>query len=265
MQNDQPYNFANYAYKNFDFQGKYIPNDLPARGFPITGLKDPKFRNYTYAKNMVLMWDAIHSFVTEMIAISYHTDADVAKDQPIKAWCHEIQSPTGGQIPTFPAIKTIAALVDAITMCIHIASPQHTAVNYLQNYYQAFVINKPAALCSPMPTTLGALQAYKEQDLVKALPINRQREWLLSAHIPHLLSFRVANENNLINYALSLWNLYMKKTGKGEPEVKAAAAKFYSDLRNLIGVFDENSKGMTEGTIPYNVMDPNSTAISILI
>lgn len=200
-----------------------------------------------------------------MIAISYHTDADVANDKPIQAWSHEIRSPTAGQIPTFPEIKTILALVDAITMCIHIASPQHTAVNYLQNFYQAFVINKPAALCAAMPANLEALQAYKEQDLVKALPINRQREWLLSSHVPHLLSFRVADENNLINYALSLWNLYKKKTGKGEPEVKAAAEKLYTDLRKLIGVFEENSKGMSEGTIPYNVMDPNSTAISILI
>lgn len=200
-----------------------------------------------------------------MIAINYHTDADVANDAPIQAWSHEIRSPTGGQISTFPEIKTIPALVDAITMCIHIASPQHTAVNYTQNYYQAFVINKPAALCAPMPNSLEALQAFKEQDLVNALPINRQREWLLSAHIPHLLSYRVAGENNLITYAVSLWNLYMKKTGKGEPEVKAAAEKLYTDLRNLIGVFQENSDNMTEGSIPYNVMDPSTTAVSILL
>lgn len=200
-----------------------------------------------------------------MIAISYHTDADVAKDDPIQAWSHEVRSPTGAQIPTFPEIKTIAALVDAITMCIHIASPQHTAVNYLQNYYQAFVINKPAALYVPMPTSLEALQAYKESDLVKALPINRQREWLLSAHIPHLLSYRVADEYNIINYAHSLWCVYNKKKGPGEPAVKAAAEKLYKDLKEMTAIFDQNSKDMTEGSIPYNVLDPGSTAVSILI
>lgn len=67
MQNDQPYNFTMHAFKNFDFQGKYIPNDLPARGFPISELKDPKFRNYAYAKNMVLMWEAIRSFVSSTL------------------------------------------------------------------------------------------------------------------------------------------------------------------------------------------------------
>lgn len=55
MQNEQPYNFTWHAFRNFDFQGKYIPNDLPARGFPISELNDPKFKNYAYAKNMVLV------------------------------------------------------------------------------------------------------------------------------------------------------------------------------------------------------------------
>ena len=53
--------------------------------------------------------------------------------------------------------------------------------------------------------------------------------------------------------------------GPREQEVKAAAEKFYEDLRHLIGVFERNSQGMTKGSILYNVMDPGSTAVSILI
>ena len=263
--NEKLYGFLKNAFQNFDFQGKYIPNDLPARGFPLEELNKPKFKNYAYGKNMILMWNAIHTFVSSMIAITYKSDSQVATDAPIQAWYQEIRSPTAGQMPSFPTITTIPALIDAITMCIHIASPQHTAVNYLQDFYQAFVINKPPSLLSPPPTSLSALQSYREPDLTKALPIGHQRLWLLSAHIPHLLSFKVADENNLINYALSLWNLYRKKMGPGEQEVKAAAGKFYEDLRGLIGVFERNSEEMTGGTIPYNVMDPNSTAVSILI
>jgi hypothetical protein len=265
--NDNLYDFLKHAYKSFDFQKQYIPNDLPARGFPLSELNTPKFKNYAYAKDMNLMWNSIHKFIASMVALSYKTDDQVAKDAPIQAWCKEIRSPTGGQLPTFPVITTIPALVDAITMCIHIASPQHTAVNYLQNFYQAFVINKPASLCAPPPTSLAHLLSYKEHDLVQALPIGPQwqRLWLLSSHIPHLLSFRVAEENNLINYALSLWNLYKKKNGPGEQEIKAIAEAFYEDLRDLVGVFEDNSRGMTPGSVPYNVLDPNSTAISILI
>ena len=263
---NQAYDFIRHAFDRFDFKGRYVPNDLKARGFPIEELDSPRFKNYAFGRNMILMWNAIRKFVAAMIDLTaLKDDAAVAADEPIKAWCSEIQRKDAGQIPSFPTIKTTAELVDAITMCIHIAAPQHTAVNYLQNFYQAFVINRPAALYTPLPKTREELQAYKEVDLVKALPIGHTREWLLSSHVPHLLSFKVADENNLINYAASLWNLYKYKNGKGEREIRDIAEKFYNDLRELIIKFKEHSDQMTEGTIPYEVMDPNATAVSILI
>ena len=53
--------------------------------------------------------------------------------------------------------------------------------------------------------------------------------------------------------------------GPGEQDVMAAAKAFYEALVQLRQVFEENSEGMSVGTVPYNVMDPNSTAVSILI
>lgn len=97
-------------------------------------------------------------------------------------------------------------------MCIHIASPQHTAVNYLQNFYMSFVVAKPSAVFKAPPQTVSQLLSYTETNLVDALPIKRQREWLLSAQLPWLLSFRVVEEHNLLNYAASLFRLYREKT-----------------------------------------------------
>ncbi|KAK4987243.1 hypothetical protein LTR50_004755 [Elasticomyces elasticus] len=263
IEGQQPFDFVQHAFKTFNFVGGYIPNDLSRRGFPLEELDTPKFKNYAYARNMAQMWLLLRTFVASMLALAYETDKQVAEDKPIEAWYKEIQ--TMGQIPTFPTIRTLDDLTDAVTMCIHIASPQHTAVNYLQNFYQAFVIAKPAALCSAPPTKLSVLEAFTEKDLVAALPINRPREWLLSAQVPWLLSYRVADENNLINYARSVWTLYKKKTGHEEQQVKAISNIFYNDLRNLIIKFNQHSRDMDEGTIPYTVMDPSSTAVSILI
>ena len=264
--NDQCYNFVRHAYDHFDFKARYVPNDLQTRGFPIEELDSPKFKNYAFGRNIILLWKAIRRYIASMIDLTaLKDDAAVAADEPIKAWCSEIQRKDGGQIPTFPTIKTTEELVDAITMCIHIAAPQHTAVNYLQNFYQAFVINRPAALYAPLPKTRTELQSYKESDLVKALPIGRTREWLLSSHVPHLLSYKVADRNNLINYAASIYNIYKYKKGKGEPEIRDNAEKFYCDLRELMIKFKEHSDQMTKGTIAYEVMDPNATAVSILI
>lgn len=214
---------------------------------------------------MKLMWDVLRRFVASMIAIHYSSDSAVASDQQIKDWYQEIQSQQGGQLPTFPTITTRDQLIDAVTMCIHIASPQHTAVNYLQNFYMAFVIAKPSAVFRPPPDKLSKLSDYTESDLVNALPINRQREWLLSAQLPWLLSFRVAEENNLLSYASSLWNLYRQKAKPDEKKIAVIAEKFYIELRELISVFQDHSEQMTDSTIPYTVMDPNSTAISISI
>jgi len=106
-------------------------------------------------------------------------------------------------MPSFPLIDTLDALIDAVTMCIHIASPQHTAVNYLQEYYQSFVPNKPPALCAPIPTTLAALQVFTEEDVIRALPVDRPKSWLLAEHVPHLLSPHVISHDSLLSFALS--------------------------------------------------------------
>jgi hypothetical protein len=211
---------------------------------------------------MILMWRVLRTFVSSVLATVYTTDAQVANDRHIKYWHANMSGASEGQMSSFPIITTIDGLTDAVTMCIHIASPQHTAVNYLQDYYQSFVINKPPALFSPLPTSLAALQAYQEPDLVQALPVNNLREWLLASHLPHLLSFRVAEDQNLVNYAVSVAQLAEQK---GETEIAAAAKKLFSDLMQLTAVFERNSKEMDDQTFPYEVMDPKVTASSILI
>lgn len=265
LEEAQAFKFISHAFKNFDFVGQYVPNDLSSRGFPANNLNEKKFKNYAYARNMKLMWDILRKFVASMIALDYPSDAAVVKDVQIKNWYQEIQSKKGGQLPTFPTITTRDQLIDAVTMCIHIASPQHTAVNYLQNFYMSFVIAKPSAVFKPPPKTLSQLLSYTERNLVEALPIKRQREWLLSAQLPWLLSFRVAEENNLINYAASLFGLYREKTKSSDKQIAIIAETFYIGLRKLIIAFDDHSRQMTEGTIPYRVMNPHDTAISILI
>ena len=265
---DQAFNFIQHAYHNFDFQGKYVPRDLHRCGFRPEDLDGPRFRNCAYARNINLMWGTIRKFVSSMIALQYKSDAQVAGDQRIKEWCRETKADDGGQIRTFPTITTFKQLVDAVTVCIHIASPQHSAVNYLQSFYQAFVINKPPCLFQPLPTTLEDVLAVDEQLLVKSLPIGHRRYWLLAAHILWLLSFRPAEDNNLINYAASLWNLYKKKGNKEKgPQITEIAKTFCEDLRGLIVAFEAQSKrmGQKERMIPYRVLDPRGTAASALI
>ena len=259
---DQIYAFINDAYNRFDWTSEYVPNNLEARGFPISSLDTEKFHNYVFGKNMSSMWHVLHTFVSSVVATQYTANEQVEKDLAIGAWTTEMRSASGGNMSSFPVIQTIDSLVDAIVMCIHIASPQHTAINYLQQYYQSFVINKPPSLCSPPPTSLENLLNFNESDVLKALPVDRPREWLLASHVPYLLSSKVDEDQTLVNYAVSQAKIAALN---GETAIATAAATLYAQLMELVEEFDRNSKGMDDQTVPYNVMHPTATAVSILL
>jgi hypothetical protein len=188
------------------------------------------------------------------------TDEAIAKDEAIADWCREMQSDAGGQMKSWPTIKTVDQLVDCVTLCIHIASPQHTAVNYLQEYYNSCVVNKPPGICSPLPKTLDELADYTEKQLMEALPINRPNEWLLASHLVHLLNYQVAEDQNLINYGVSLYRLT-----EDEPPLHHAAKDFVDDLLDFEEVLERISSNLDNKEIPYKVLEPITNAVSILI
>lgn len=241
-------NLIDWSYRNFDFQMKYVPTDLEKRGLKIEHLTEEKHCNYPYGTDMYLLWGVIHDFIRSVLATKYKSDLDIQNDLYIVDWCKEIQ--TEAQIPTFPMITTFDQLVDAVTMCIHTASLQHTAVNHLQDYYYSFLPSKPPALCTPLPKDLASLQKYTGADLTAALPIGSEgmkwKDWLLAAQLPELLSYKVDNRYNLITYAKSLYNVNMNRTNFENKEwdsktIKEAAALLYSRLKELDGVFKHTS------------------------
>jgi hypothetical protein len=271
-QKSRAFDLIAWRYKHFDFQGKYIPNDLKNRGFDLGPQNGKKYRNYPYATDISLVWGILHDFVKSVLATKYKSDKDIQNDPYISDWCTEIQ--TKGRLTSFPTITTVDQLVDAVTMCIHTASPQHTAVNYLQDYYYSFVPAKPPALCSDLPDNLTTLQAYKEKELTLALPIGTEgakwKDWLLAAQLPEMLSYKVEARYNLITYAKSLYNVNKNRTSFeneqfNTEDIKKASATFYSRLKDLEQAFNWVSESQTEGTEPYQVLQPEVTAISILI
>ena len=267
------YGLVNWWYKNFNFQDQYIPNDLKKRGFDLEAKgQGAKYRNYPYASCMSFLWGIIRDFVKSMLTTKYSCDKDVRDDHCISDWCTEIQNK--GQITTFPSNTTVDQLIDAVTMCIHTASPQHTAVNYLQDYYYSFVPSKPPALCTPLPADLPTRHTYTEKEFTAALPIGTEapkwKDWLLAAQLPELLSYKVENRYNLMTYANSLYCVNeTRATYENEHSdalaVKNAAARFRSQLIDCDRIFKRISANQTVGTIKYNVLRPNLTAVSILI
>jgi len=258
----QVYSFIQNAYGTLDWTGSYVPNDLKKRGFPVQDLNKPKYHNYGYARNISRIWDIIRKFVSAVLREVYvGGDAQVACDMSISAFCQEVDAYSGGQLASFPIIKTLDQLIDFVTMGIHIASPQHTAVNYLQQYYQTFIPNKPSALCSQLPQSLEELEAFGESDILSALPIDRPRDWLVMAQVPYLLSFEVSDDSTIFHYAETTSSSFSARDC-----IRKAASVLRDDLEEFSrNTVSELNMDLDDQETPYYVLDPKRTAVSILI
>lgn len=100
--------------------------------------------------------------------------------------------------------------------------------------------------------------------MIAALPVKHPRVWLMMSNIAYLLSSDVEEERTLMNYALSLQKLDDTHVAREDP-ISAAAGQLVKDVLELKELFLKHSQEMDDQTVPYLVLDPSRTAISILI
>lgn len=110
----------------FDFARRILPHDLKERGVDDAG----QLPDYPYRDDALLVWQAIHEWVSGYVGLYYSSDAAVAGDPELAAWCAELQGEA--QLKGFPTLTTSAGLIDACTMILFTCSAQHAAVNFPQ-------------------------------------------------------------------------------------------------------------------------------------
>ena len=124
--------------------------------------------NYPYREDSAIIWDVIHSWVTEYVAIWYLSESDISADYELQAWANEINDI--GMVKDFcrpgGGVQNRADLADILTMTIFTAGPQHAAVNFPQGKEMLFVPANPLAGYSPAPKGYG----HTEADLLAILP-----------------------------------------------------------------------------------------------
>lgn len=130
---------------DFDFTAKMLPHDLAARGVgPGSALAD-----FPYRDDGLLVWEAIHAWAKQYVALYYASDADVTGDSELMAWADCVAGEA--KIKGFGPITTCEALVDACTMIMFTASAQHAAVNFPQKDIMAFAPAITGAGWQPAP------------------------------------------------------------------------------------------------------------------
>uniref|UniRef100_A0A673YTB8 Arachidonate 12-lipoxygenase n=1 Tax=Salmo trutta TaxID=8032 RepID=A0A673YTB8_SALTR len=127
--------------------------DFQQRG--ATTLKD-----YFYREHSLMLWDAIHSFVSGMISVYYHCDSDVVEDPELQNWIKDIAEEGFVDVPTFGLsneLKNKAELVTLLSVAIFTSTAQHAATNNGQFDWCAWVPNTPCTMRHPTPTDKDAV------------------------------------------------------------------------------------------------------------
>jgi arachidonate 15-lipoxygenase len=130
---------------DFDFTAKMLPHDLAARGVG----SGSALADFPYRDDGLLVWDAIHAWTRQYVALYYTSDADVTGDSELTAWAACVAGEA--KVKGFGPITTRDALVDACAMIMFTASAQHAAVNFPQKDIMAFAPAITGAGWQPAP------------------------------------------------------------------------------------------------------------------
>ncbi len=138
------------AYEGWDIKKFAFPTEIKNRGMDNTD----RLPHYPYRDDGMLVWKAIHTFVSDYLKHFYKTDPqNIIDDTELQAWASELSDQTnGGKVKGMPASFTnVEELIEIVTTIIFICGPQHSAVNYAQYEYMTFAANMPLAAYRDIP------------------------------------------------------------------------------------------------------------------
>uniref|UniRef100_A0A8C2K0D6 Arachidonate 5-lipoxygenase a n=1 Tax=Cyprinus carpio TaxID=7962 RepID=A0A8C2K0D6_CYPCA len=131
--------------KNFTYRSLCFPEAIKARGMD----SQEELPYYFYRDDGCRVWEAVTSFVTDVVNIYYDNDKTVQEDVEIQAFVKDVCSfgmyEVGIKFPK--TLRTKEQLVEYLTIVIFTASAQHAGVNFgqlfLGMYPDEHFIEKP--------------------------------------------------------------------------------------------------------------------------
>lgn len=161
---------------------------------------------YYYRDDGFKVWDALNTFVTDIINIYYKSDDDVKEDSELMDWAIEINTngfPAFGSNPSgrgFPnKITNRELLIELCTLIMFTGSGQHAAVNFGQFQIYGYIPNSSVGFANPPPTKKGVCN---NRYLIESMPdlktagLAIATAWGLSQYSPDEVSYYVFGEIN---------------------------------------------------------------------
>ncbi|XP_070849649.1 arachidonate 12-lipoxygenase, 12S-type isoform X1 [Chaetodon trifascialis] len=144
---------AQREYKVLTYRSLQPCNDFADRGVS-------QLRNYFYREHGLMLWEAIHSFVSGMVNLYYQSDSDVQEDLELQAWIRDISLEGFTELPSFglpSKLCTREELSTLLSVAIFTSSAQHAATNNGQFDWCAWVPNTPCTMRHPPPRDKDAV------------------------------------------------------------------------------------------------------------
>ncbi|MGD1703018.1 lipoxygenase family protein [Dapis sp. BLCC M229] len=231
--------------QSYGFNGAMLPEQLKQRG-----VDDPNLLPvYPYRDDALLVWDAIHQWVSDYLNLYYSRDEDVQADRRLQAWATEAMAFDGGRVPDFGedgSIRTLEYLINAITLIIFTASAQHAAVNFPQKDIMSYAPAVP--LAGYLPSSILKKDQVSEQDYLDLLPPFEQAQTQL-------------------NLVYLLGSVYYTKLGEypknhfTDSKVKPLLEKFQANLNQVQATIEQRNLNRA----PYKYLLPSQIPQSINI
>ncbi|MBG1242454.1 lipoxygenase family protein [Nostoc sp. NZL] len=127
--------------------------------------------HFPFRDDGILIWNAVEKFVAEYLQLYYKTSQDLSDDYELQNWARELVAQDGGRVKGMPGkIETLEQLIEIISVVVFTCAPLHSALNFSQYEYMAFVPNMPYAAYHPIPETKGV----NLETILKILPPFKQ-------------------------------------------------------------------------------------------
>jgi len=132
-----------------------FPHKMKAHGFEE--VKNPNSEEdilpgYFYRDDGYKLWQALTTYITTSINVIYKSDEGVVNDSQLQqVWLDFKQKDAANVAGDIPAWNSKQALVDFLVLAIFIGSAEHSAVNFGQLDFYAFIPNRPLLMRKPMP------------------------------------------------------------------------------------------------------------------
>lgn len=161
-----------YQAEHWSFYKQALPYNLAARDVH-------ELPGYYYRDDALLIWDAITEYVSSILKLHYKSSEDLINDQELQAWKNELIDPNYGNVQGLLSydkseqltgnLDNLEDLIEIVTNIIFTATAQHSAVNFGQYDYAAWVPNLPFALYKPF-SDLFESNSEQKVELVTRLP-----------------------------------------------------------------------------------------------